>query len=77
MKPPAKLIFLAPLTTQRHAQKPSIKQHTEVFFVSFISTATASEVRGELKVGREKRSLNGLKKIILALQFLLPNFITD
>lgn len=61
-EPPAKLIFLVPLTTQRHAQKPNIKQHTEVFFVSFVSTATASEVRGELKVGGEKKIFKLLKK---------------
>lgn len=79
MKSPAKLIFLLPLTTQRHAQKPNIKQHTEVIFVSFISTSTASEVRGELKVGAEKKIFKQFQKTqkILALKCLLPNFITN
>jgi len=74
LKDPAKLMVLAPLTTQR----PNIKERAEVGFCFFYEKCCCSlgRKRGIESEEGKKKSLNGFKKI-LTLKFLLPDLITD
>lgn len=74
---PPKLVILIPLTTQRLAEKLNIKEHGRSGFCFFEYCYSFRSMSGPESVygGIFKWFLK--KNKILALKFLLPNFITD